>query len=220
MCGALVEDYPALAPVATEAREMVVAIDSRGTVLRQAEDEQTVAKAVEDVKKLVVIKKYSDLRLLLTIHEKDRVPDFLPDAPSSLKKLGPKNLTDRVQKSLDNLRVLPADHPVRVEYEPVLTENLAAFKTADLAEDRERAEVATLNLGLSVYKSELSQVRDVQLGTIQTVLGDRTQAVEFTIPWRDTSSKKSKKRAAERRDGEETTEEAPTAAPITEETPE
>jgi hypothetical protein len=209
MCVAMSSKVPALEPVAREAGEIIAAIDGRKTDLQQAEDDQVRAKALEDVERMDVVDAYSKMRLSLTIHAPDQVPRFLPDAPSSLKKIGPKKLTKRVQASIINLSVLPEDHPTRREYLPLLERELEEFTAADLAEDTVRTGLATINLGLSVYKSELSQVRDAQLGTIQSVLGDRSRAAQFTIPWH----------APRKKTGESTTTSEPSET-TTEETPE
>ena len=74
-------------------------------------------------------------------------------------------------------------------------------------------------LRLARYKTELAQVRDAQLGAIQSVLGDRAQAVEFTIPRRDSSRAKRKKAPANAGTTGEPAEDEPGAAPTTEEPP-
>jgi hypothetical protein len=210
MCGALVKKHPALEPIAAECRENIASIDGRKSGLLSAEDELVVAKALEDVEKMDVIDVYSALRLTMTIHEGDATPDFLPEAPSSLKKLGTKNFTDRVTSGLESLGLLPEDHPVRISYEAQLKKEIDEFKTADLAEDSVRSKLSKIKLGLSMYKNELSQVREAQLGAIQNVLRDRSKPPLFTIPWRSSSSKSG---------GGTETETSETATP-TEETPE
>ena len=100
--------------------------------------------------------RYFTLRLTLTIH----VRDLLPDAPSSLKALGAKNFAGRVQTSLNNLPVLPEDHPVGVTFVPQLERELSEYTAADEAEDRVRAGLSMFVLGLTLYQSELSQIRD------------------------------------------------------------
>ena len=39
-------------------------------------------------------------------------------------------------------------------------------------------------MALTLYKSELAQEREAQLGTILTVLKDREKVAMFTVPWR------------------------------------
>ena len=42
-------------------------------------------------------------------------------------------------------------------------------------------------MGLTLYKAELVQAREVQLGTILTVLKDREKVALFTVAWRKPS---------------------------------
>jgi hypothetical protein len=74
--------------------------------------------------------------------------------------------------------------PLRRDYLSRLQTEVEEFRRADEAEDAVRLRVRSARLGLLVYKSELARARDAQLGTIQTILGDRAKAAAFTIPWR------------------------------------
>ncbi len=195
MCQALVSRFSGLEPVANESVQIVATIDERGTEIRAVEDDLVRARALEDVEKMDVVDAYTALRLMMTAYDRDRVRDFLPDAPSSLKQLGPKNLSDRVKAQIENLRILPEDSPLRTEFLPPLEREVGELETADRAEDDVRARVSALGLGLTVYKSELAQTRESQIGTIQSVLSDRAKAAQFTLPWR--RSKRRPKTAVE-----------------------
>jgi hypothetical protein len=70
---------------------------------------------------------------------------------------------------------------------PTLETELAQFVAADKAEDTTRAALKTTRMALTLYKSELAQAREVQLGTILTLLKDREKVAMFTVPWRKPS---------------------------------
>jgi hypothetical protein len=178
--------YPALQAVATEANEIVAQIDTRRSALQQAEDDQVRARAIEDVEKIDVVDVYKELRHTLAAKSYN-VLTLLPDAPSALGRLGAKSFGDRAAKAIANLKTLPDSDPLKKEFLPKLEKEMAEFSTADLAEDATRNALQSGKMALTLYKSELSQAREAQLGTIQNVFGDREKTAQFTLPWRKTS---------------------------------
>jgi hypothetical protein len=205
MCGAMVKQFPDLGAIAAECAAIVAAMDARSTELRAAEDALTRARALEDAEKLSVVGAYARARTVLGVEDKDAALLILPDAPSSLRKRNVVDFNLRVRSTIESLGELPADHPVRVAYLPPLQAEFAEFSTADVAEDEARARLGRLRLSLTLYRAELAQERDGQLGRIQGVVKDRAVTAMFTIPWR-------KRTKAEGGDADETEEpETPTA---------
>ncbi len=189
MCEALASKHPALAAVATEANTILAQIDARVTVLQQAEDAQVRARAVEEAEKFDVAESYTELRRTMAAKSYD-IHTLLPDAPSVFGKLGIKTLGGRADQAVANLKELPEGDPVKAAFLPKLEKDLADFRKADLAEDLTRTTMEGVRVALILYKSELSQTREAQLGAIQNVFGDREKAARFTLPWRKPSKRK------------------------------
>lgn len=186
MCAALTKRYPALASVGAQADTVLAQIDTRCTDLQQAEDDQGRARAVEDAEKFDVVDVYTELRRMLVAKNHD-VMTLLPDAPSALGRLGAKSFGERANQAVANLSALPDADPVKMSLLPKLQQELAEFHDADLAEDVTRTKLNSGKMALTLYKTELSQARETQLGAIQQVLGDREKTARFTIPWRKAS---------------------------------
>jgi hypothetical protein len=186
MCTAMAPRHPELAAVAAAAKTLVAEIDSRREALQDAEDAQVIANAIEDAEKIDVLEVYTELRRTMFAKTGD-VATLLPDAPSTLARLGIDNFTKRAEIAIANLKALPATDPIRVAFLANLEKEVAEFVTADKAEDQKRDELKTIRVALTLYKSELAQAREVQLGTILTVLKDRDKVAMFTIPWRKAS---------------------------------
>ncbi|MEO5727360.1 MAG: hypothetical protein ABI134_04780 [Byssovorax sp.] len=183
MCAAISKRYPDLAAVGAEADASLAQIDTRRANLQQAEDDQVRARAIEDVEKLDVVDAYAELRRTMAAKRYD-VLTLLPDAPSTLGRLGAKNFGERANQAVANLKALPDADPLKVTLLPRLQQELAEFQVADLAEDATRANLQSGRVALVVYKAELSQAREIQLGAVQRVLGDREKTAQFTLPWR------------------------------------
>jgi len=190
MCGAIAQRYPDLAAVATEANAVLGQIDGRLGGLQQAEDDQVRAKALEDVAKLDVVDIYAELRGIMSAKGRD-VMTLLPDAPSALGRLGAKTFRERADRAVANLKALPDGDALKADLLPKLQQELAEFREADVAEDVTRGSLQSGKMALLLYKTELSQVRETQLGAIQKVFGDRDRTAQFTIPWRKASKKSS-----------------------------
>lgn len=186
MCTALSTRHPDLAAIATAARAQVDEIDARRAALQDAEDSQLVANAIEDAAKLDVVEVYTELRRTLFAKTGD-ASSILPDAPSALARLGIDNFTERTQAAIARLKALPDNDPIRVGFLPILEQEWAEFAAADEAEDTTRNALKTSRMALTLYKSELAQLREAQLGTILTVLKDREKVAMFTVPWRKPS---------------------------------
>jgi len=186
MCTALLPRHPGLAAVATAARDRVTEIDAGRDAMQDAEDAELVANAIEDAAKLDVVEVYTELRRTLFAKTGDAAT-LLPDAPSALARLGIDNFTNRAEAAIANLKALPENDPVRVSFLATLEKELAEFVAADKAEDNTRDALKTMRMALTLYKSELAQAREVQLGTILTVLKDREKVAMFTVPWRKPS---------------------------------
>ncbi len=186
MCTALSTRYPQLAAVAADAKALVNEIDLRRDALQDAEDAQLIANALEDAEKLDVIEVYTELRRTLFAKTGD-VTTLLPDSPSVLGHLGMDNFTKRAESAISNLKALPETDSVRMAFLPSLERELSELVAADKAEDRTRDALKTTRMALTLYKSELAQAREVQLGTILTVLKDREKVALFTVPWRKPS---------------------------------
>jgi hypothetical protein len=165
---------------------MVDAIDSRLAALQQAEDEQLLANALEDVEKIDVVDVYTEMRRTMFAKKYD-VATLLPDAPSSLGRLGTDEFTKRAAAAITNLKALPESDPIRSVFLANLEKEYSEYQTANKAEDETRADVKTMRLALTLYKSELAQTREAQLGTILTILKDREKTALFTLPWRKSS---------------------------------
>jgi hypothetical protein len=186
MCGAIATRYPAVADVGKEADAILSQIDTRRAELQAAEDDQTRARALENAAKIDVVDIYTELRRTMAVKNYD-VMTLLPDAPSTLNRLGAKTFGERSKQAVANLNVLPDDDIVKTTLLPKLQKELAEFNEADLAEDATRAAVRSERMALVLYKTELSQARETQMGAIQKALGDRERTVQFTVPWRKAS---------------------------------
>lgn len=186
MCSALAPQHPELGAVAAEADAILAQIDTRRTALQQAEDDQVRARAIEDVEKLDVVGVYTELRRTMAAKSYN-VMTLLPESPSTLNRLGAKSFGERADQAIANLKTLPDSDPLKKEFLPKLEKEMAEFKAADLAEDATRTALQSGKMALTLYKSELSQAREAQLGTIQKVFGDREKTALFTLPWRKAS---------------------------------
>lgn len=186
MCAALATRYPALAGVAEEAKAIVSEIDARLASLQEADDDQLLANALEDVEKLDVVDLYTEMRRTMFAKKYD-IAKLLPDTPSSLGRLGAENFSQRATLAIAALKALPETDGIRGAFLDHLEKELAEFQSANQAEDGTREELKTIRLALTLYKSELTQAREVQLGTILTVLKDREKVALFTVPWRKPS---------------------------------
>ncbi len=196
MCAALAKRYPDLAGISDEAAACLAQIDTRREHLQQVEDDQVRAHAIEDVEKLDVLDVYTELRRTMAAKQYDTLT-LLPDAPSTLGRLGARNFGERVNQAVANLKALPDTDPLKTTMLPRLQQEIAEFHTADVAEDATRANLQSGRMALVLYKTELSQAREIQIGAVQKVLGDREKTVQFTLPWRKASRK-----AAETADAE------------------
>ncbi len=186
MCTGLVKRHPELAAIGMEADSIVAQIDARRAGLQQAEDDQVRARALEDAEKLDVVEVYTELRRTLFAKKVD-VMTLLPDAPSTLGRLGAKEFGVRADKAIANLKQLPDTDPQKQAFLPMLEKEVAEFKSADVAEDGTRSALQAGRMALVLYKTELSLAREAQLGEIQKVMRDRKKAVLFTVPWRKAS---------------------------------
>lgn len=183
MCAALVKRYADLDAVAKEAEEIVAQIDKKLAGLQQAEDAETRARAIEDVEKLDVADLYTELRRTMWAKNYD-VTTILPDAPSVLRRLAADSFAKRADAAVASLKALPQNDPVRAAFLANLEKELAEFHAADKAEDETRGARKSGQLALTLYKSELSQAREAELGKLQAVLMDRDKVALFTLPWR------------------------------------
>ncbi|MEO7331506.1 MAG: hypothetical protein ABI193_23220 [Minicystis sp.] len=183
MCGALIKRYPALGPIGTEANTILGQLDQRRADLQQAEDDQVCARAVEDAEKLDVVDVYAELRRTMSAKKYD-VATLLPDAPSVLGRLNAKDFGERANQAVTNLNALPANDPLKLAFLPKLEQELLEFHTADVQEDVTRMSLHSGRVALVLYKTELSEAREGQLGAIQNILRDREKTAQFTLPWR------------------------------------
>ena len=186
LCNALSRRYPDLAEVATAANAIVVQIDARLADLRHAEDDQIRARALENAEKIDAVDVYTEMRRTMFAQNYD-VMTILPDPPSDLRRLSAERFADRAAAAITNMKALPEDDPIRVAFLPRLERELAEFDSADRTEDAKRAGIQSLELALTLYKSELAQAREVQLGTTLVVLKEREKVAMCTLPWRKTS---------------------------------
>jgi len=183
ICAALTPRFPELASVAADANAIVIQIDARLAALQHAEDDQIRAGAIEDAEKIDVADVYTELRRTMFARNYD-VATILPEAPSNLRRLGAERFADRVNAAMSNLKTLPETDPVRVAFLASLEKEFAEFNTADKAEDDKRASLKSGNVALTLYKSELAQAREAQLGSILVTLKDREKVAMCTRPWR------------------------------------
>lgn len=183
MCAAIAKRYPDLQTIATEAEAITVQIDSKMANLQKAEDDQLRARAIEIVEKLDVVELYTELRRTMFAKNYD-IETVLPDAPSALRRLGITSAAERITVAISNLSALPAGDPIKDAFLTKLQTEHAELDAADKAEDKTRLGVHSGRIALTLYKSELSQVREGQMGKIQTVLKDREKSSMFALPWR------------------------------------
>lgn len=189
ICAALAKRHPDLAAVGHEADDIVTQIDTRRAELQQAEDDQIRARAIEDAGKIDVVEIYTELRRTLFARRRD-VSTLLPDAPSLLGRLGAKNFRARVDQAVANLQKLPDTDAVKTALLPTLEQEFAGFTKADDAEDVTRASLQSGKMALTLYKTELSQAREAQLGAVLKILGDSEKIPLFTLPWRKAAKAK------------------------------
>jgi hypothetical protein len=185
MCGALSQQHPELAAVAATADATVTQIDAKRAALREAEDDQIKAKALEDVAKIGVIDFYKLLRGTMSAKGYN-VLTLLPDAPSALQRVGVATFSERVALAVSNLKTLPDGDEIKAAFLAGLEAEIGEFGQADKAEDATRLALQSGRMALTLYKSELSQAREAELGKIQNVLRDREKTALFTLPWRKT----------------------------------
>lgn len=184
ICGALEKRYPGLGAIGAEANAVVAQIDSRRNELQKAEDEQIRARAIEDAEKLDVLDVYTELRRTMAVKNPKEVLTLLPDAPSVLRRATSATFAERASAALANLKSLPEEHPLRLAFLGRLELELSEFNDADKKEDVARLAIQSGKVALTLYKSELSQSREAQLGAIQNILKDREKTALFTLPWR------------------------------------
>ncbi|TKD07559.1 hypothetical protein [Polyangium fumosum] len=186
ICGALDKRYPGLAAIGAEAEAIVAQIDSRRIELQKTEDEQIRARAIEDAEKLDVLDVYTELRRTMAVKNPKEVLTLLPDAPSILRRATAATFAERAGAALSNLKALPEEHPLRLAFLGKLELELSEFNDADKKEDVARLAIQSGKVALTLYKSELSETREAELGAIQNLLKDQEKTVLFTLPWRRT----------------------------------
>jgi hypothetical protein len=191
VCQAAGRKRPDLVPLADECRATVANIDSRKTQLQQIEDDMVFARAVESAEKLEAVEAYDMVRKQLAAYDKGRVLELMPVPPSIAAKLALEKFDYRVSQAIAAIKTLPETHPVRRDFLPPLEREFAEFQEADVGEDEVRRALTTMKLTMTTFKAELAQLRDKQLGRIQTLYGDRGKVEFFTLPWRSTSVVKS-----------------------------
>lgn len=183
MCAAAAKRYPALQALADEADAIVIQIDAKLAELQKAEDDQIRARAIEIAEKLDVVELYTELRRTMFAKNYD-LATLLPDAPSALGRLGITSTSERVEVAISNLSALPAGDPIKQAFLGQLQAEHADQAAADKAEDKTRLALQSGRVALTLYKSELSQTREAQMGKIQAVLMDREKTAMFALPWR------------------------------------
>ena len=183
ICAALAQRHGDLASIANDANALVAQIDTRSNALQNAEDDQVRARALEDAEKMDVMDVYTELRRTMFAKKYD-ITTILPESPSILRRMNAERFTDRADAAVANLKTLPQNDPVRVAFLAALERELAEFNAADRAEDATRNAVQSGKMALTLYKSELAQAREAQLGAILTVLKDREKVAMCTLPWR------------------------------------
>lgn len=183
ICAALASRYTDLRNIGTDANDIVAQIDARLNALQNAEDDQVRARALEDAEKMDVVDIYTELRRTMFAKSYD-VATILPEAPSNLRRMSANRFADRADVAVANLKSLPEDDPVRTAFLAKLERELAEFNAADRAEDATRTNLKSSSVALTLYKSELAQAREAQLGAILTVLKDREKVAMCTLPWR------------------------------------
>lgn len=186
MCSALVSRFPSLAAIATEAKTIASNIDARLASLQDAEDAQLIANAIEDAEKIDVVDTYTEMRRVMFGKNYD-IATLLPDAPSVLARMGVDNFNKRIEAAIASLNALPATDPMRSQFLGTLEKEWSEFQAADKAEDTTRGSIKTLRVAITLYKSELAQTREAQLGNLLNILKDRQKTALFTIPWRKSS---------------------------------
>lgn len=189
LCAALSKRYPALAPIGLEAKAKVAEIDTKTGLLRRLQDDLICAKALEDAEKLDVVEAYAEMRKTMSAKKYDYMT-LAPDAPSSLSPRGPATFIERVNLAMANIHALPDGDGIKTAFMPVLEGEYAEFQTADKAEDQARIALSTAKMALTLFKMELAEAREAQLGAIQAVVKDRAMVPMFTIPWRKPAKKK------------------------------
>lgn len=200
MCQAFAKQFPGLAAIGQECAALVTAMDARAVELRAAQDAVTRARALEQAVKLAVVGVYAKARTVFGLEDKGAAALILPDSPSTLRKRNVVDFNIRVKSTIESLEDLPEDHPVRVAYLDPLKAEFAEFSAVDVAEDETRARLARIKVSLTLYRAELAQERDGQLGRVQGIIKDRVVTSAFTLPWRKRS------KAAEEADVVETDE--------------
>jgi hypothetical protein len=194
MCGALAKRYAALAAIGTEADAIVGQIDAHRAQLQQAGDDQIRATALEDAEKYDATESDTELRRTLFAKSYD-IATLLPDSPSTLRRLGTKNFRARMDQAIANLKTLPDSDPVKAALLPALETEAGEFRTADEAEDATRTTLSGAKVAMTLYKTELSQAREAQLGAVLKAIGDSEKMAMFTLPWRNTSKTKAEEPA-------------------------
>lgn len=196
MCNALGNRYPALATIAAECKTIAANIDARLAALQSAEDDELIANALEDAEKIDVVDVYTEMRRTMFAKNID-VTTILPEAPSSLARLGVDSFTKRTEAAIAAIKALPATDPIRIDFLTNLEKELGEFKSADTSEETSRNALKTIRIALTLYKSELAQSREAQMGTLLTILKDRQKVVLFTLPWRKSSRPQDEEPSAE-----------------------
>lgn len=186
ICGALAPRYPDLAGIATECEAIVKQIDTRMAGLQDAEDNQIRARAIEDAEKIDAVDVYTELRRTMAAKNYD-VATILPDAPSALRRLNTEKFTDRAMAAVANLKSLSETDPMRVAFLANLEKELTEFQNADKAEDAATLAIKSGRVALTLYKAELAEARNAQLGTAQAVLKHREKVAMLTLPLRKSS---------------------------------
>lgn len=186
ICAALSPRFSDLTRIAAEANAIVTQIDTRLAALQDAEDDQIRARAIEDAEKIDAVDVYTELRRTMFAKQYD-VATILPDAPSTLRRMRSERFADRANAALANLKTLPDHDPLRVVFLDVLERELTEFNNADQAEDKKHGAVKSGKVALTLYKSELAEAREAQLGAILAMLKDREKVAMCTLPWRKAS---------------------------------
>lgn len=99
--------------------------------------------------------------------------------PSKTARLGMADEVQELERILGELAVLPADHPLRVEYQAPLTAAVAAVKQALGESSQARVALAVARSRLERFKLRVDEARVEAHGRLLSILKDKAAADAF-----------------------------------------
>jgi len=181
LLAALLADHrAAVQNLAPAVEALLVDLRKEREAFESAEDLVVIATAKRDRRDEDVDSRLIMLGGVSRAVDKDIYERLFPGrAPSALTKLGLNKQMLENERILGELATLPASHPVRVEYEAVLTADMNELRASIKASNEAEVGLKLARSHARQLKAKLDTARVETHGKLQALLGSRKEADSF-----------------------------------------